>query len=59
MKSLTALGVTLRDCQPEWVVGNLLEQPLVELWNSSEFRIQRQQMGSDSPPAACRICPRF
>ncbi|MHB8707500.1 MAG: radical SAM protein [Desulfuromonadales bacterium] len=51
--------VALCDCQPERMVGNLLEQPLAELWNSPAFCTQRRQMRSDSPPAACRICPRF
>lgn len=51
--------VALCDCQPERVVGNLLEQPLGELWNSPAFCAQRRQMRSDAPPAACRICPRF
>lgn len=51
--------VALCDCQPDRVVGDLLEQPLADVWNSPAFCTQRQQMRSDSPPAACRICPRF
>jgi radical SAM protein with 4Fe4S-binding SPASM domain len=51
--------VALCDCQPESLIGNILEQPLAELWNSTELCSHRRQMRSDSPPKACRICPRF
>ncbi len=51
--------VTLCDCQPEVVVGNILSDPFSEIWNGEVFRGHRSRMKSDDPPEACRICPRF
>ncbi|MBK8794627.1 MAG: alpha/beta fold hydrolase [Holophaga sp.] len=51
--------ITCCDCQPDQVVGNLLEQPFSELWQQGVLAHQRRQMLSDTPPEACRICPRF
>ncbi len=51
--------VTVCDCQPEKSAGNLLEMPLQDIWNGEAFVKQREQMLSDAPPEACRICPRF
>ena len=51
--------LTVCDCQPEAVIGNLHETPLVEWWNGSRMREQRRRMESSDPPNACRSCPRF
>ena len=51
--------VTLCDCQPEIVAGNLLSQPLSEIWNSEVFTGHRRRMLSADPPEICKICPRF
>lgn len=51
--------VTLCDCQPEIKAGNLLAQPLCDIWNGGVFLNHRRKMLSDNPPEACRICPRF
>jgi MoaA/NifB/PqqE/SkfB family radical SAM enzyme len=51
--------VTLCDCQPGATAGNLLEQPLAEVWNGSAMRAHRLAMLGVEPPEACRICPRF
>lgn len=51
--------VTVCDCQPEAPAGNLLRQPLGEVWNGKALVRQRQQMLGEEPPVACRVCPRF
>jgi MoaA/NifB/PqqE/SkfB family radical SAM enzyme/pimeloyl-ACP methyl ester carboxylesterase len=51
--------VTLCDCQPEAPAGNLLRQPLAEVWNGEALVSQRERMLGEEPPAACRVCPRF
>ncbi len=51
--------VTICDCQPNRVVGNLFRQPLVEIWNGEKMRAFRKEMTSALPPAACLACPRF
>ena len=51
--------VTICDCQPDLVAGNLLEQPLSAIWNNGVFVQFRQRMLSADPSEACRICPRF
>lgn len=52
-------SLTLCDCQPEQVVGKLLEQPFRDLWHGGALSDQRQRMLSQTPPRACAICPRF
>lgn len=52
-------GVSLCDCQPTRVIGNLLEQDLATIWNGDALRRHRRSMRADDVPAACRICPRF
>jgi radical SAM protein with 4Fe4S-binding SPASM domain len=47
------------DCQPQRAIGNLLEKPLDEIWNSQIMMEHRMQMRSDDPPFECSICPRF
>lgn len=51
--------LTICDCQPGAGIGNILKTPLTEWWNGPAMREQRRQMLSDSPPEACRVCPRF
>ena len=51
--------VTLCDCQPEIKAGNLLTQPLPEIWNGEVFKNHRCKMLSDNPPEPCLLCPRF
>jgi len=51
--------LTLCDCQPDQVVGNLLDQPFGELWERGPLLEHRRRMLSDAPPEACTICPRF
>jgi MoaA/NifB/PqqE/SkfB family radical SAM enzyme/pimeloyl-ACP methyl ester carboxylesterase len=51
--------VTVCDCQPDWIVGNLLRQPLRELWQRGALAAHRQAMISELPPEACALCPRF
>ena len=52
-------NVTICDCQPETVIGNLNDQPLSEIWNGEPMVKHRQQMLSADPPENCKICPRF
>ncbi len=52
-------NLTLCDCQPDAVIGNIHHAPLTAWWNGPAMREHRQHMLGDNPPAACRICPRF
>jgi len=52
-------NVSLCDCQPDRIVGNLHDQPLSEIWNSGLMVKHRRKMLSESPPENCRVCPRF
>jgi len=51
--------LTVCDCQPESVIGNVHDTPVAEWWNGSRMREQRRRMESVDPPSACRSCPRF
>ncbi len=51
--------ITLCDCQPDFVVGNLLENTFSEIWNGKVLQKYRAEMISKNPPEACKICPRF
>lgn len=51
--------VTLCDCQPDQVIGNIFQQPLAEIWNGSKMVSFRKKMTSTAPPPACLACPRF
>lgn len=51
--------VSLCDCQPEVVAGNLFEQPFSDIWNGDILHNHRRKMLAASPPKACRFCPRF
>ena len=52
-------NVTICDCQPESVIGNLITQPLSEIWNGETMVKYRQRMLGPDPPDNCKICPRF
>lgn len=52
-------NVTRCDCQPQMEIGNLCRQPYSEIWNGAAMQDWRERMISDTPPAACRCCPRF
>lgn len=51
--------ITLCDCQPTEVIGNIHRQPLHAWWNGPAMTRHRQRMLGDDPPAACLACPRF
>lgn len=51
--------VTICDCQPEAVAGNLLDVPFSAIWNGEAMKQYRQQMLSPEPPKKCLLCPRF
>ena len=52
-------NVTICDCQPGSLAGNLLTDPFDSIWNGKIMRTYRQNMLSEEPPDPCRICPRF
>jgi len=51
--------VTICDCQPNKIIGNIFNQPFSEIWNGDKMVTFREQMLSSTPPAVCRSCPRF
>ncbi len=51
--------VTLCDCQPEVVLGSLLDRPLADIWSGPAMVEHRSRMLGADPPEACRLCPRF
>jgi radical SAM protein with 4Fe4S-binding SPASM domain len=51
--------ITLCDCQPNFIIGNLLEESFTDIWNGQTLQQYRGKMISDNPPEACKICPRF
>lgn len=51
--------VTICDCQPDAVAGNIWEQPFSSIWNCEKLTGYRTRMQSDDPPAECSLCPRF
>jgi MoaA/NifB/PqqE/SkfB family radical SAM enzyme/pimeloyl-ACP methyl ester carboxylesterase len=50
---------SLCDCQPEVLLGNLLEVPLSEIWNGPTMVDHRRRMCGQCPPPPCLLCPRF
>ncbi len=52
-------NLTLCDCQPETVIGNIHRNPVTSWWNGETMKEHRQRMLSEDPPEACRLCPRF
>ncbi|MDP2834459.1 MAG: alpha/beta fold hydrolase [Pseudomonadota bacterium] len=51
--------LTICDCQPGAVLGNIRSTPVSRWWNGPLMIEQRRCMLSDNPPEACRVCPRF
>ncbi len=51
--------LTLCDCQPEAIIGNIHRDPLDAWWNGPAMTDHRRRMLSDNPPEACLVCPRF
>ncbi len=52
-------NITICDCQPDPVIGNLFRDPFTGIWNGNIMKKYRALMLSGNPPDACRICPRF
>ena len=52
-------NITLCDCQPETVIGNLFQDAFSSIWNGHQMQQYRIEMLSSNPPEACKICPRF
>jgi radical SAM protein with 4Fe4S-binding SPASM domain len=52
-------NITLCDCQPDCMIGNLFQDAFSNIWNGQTLREYRAEMLSNNPPEACRICPRF
>jgi radical SAM protein with 4Fe4S-binding SPASM domain len=52
-------NVTVCDCRPEIIIGNILTRPFTKIWNGEEMVNHRRQMLGADPPEICRICPRF
>lgn len=52
-------NVTLCDCQPDQMAGNLFREPFTDIWNGGIMREHRRMMLSENLPEACRVCPRF
>jgi MoaA/NifB/PqqE/SkfB family radical SAM enzyme len=52
-------NLTICDCQPEMLIGNLLVEPFSAIWNGDAMVSHRKRMRGPDPPEACRICPRF
>ena len=51
--------VSVCDCQPEFRLGNLFDEPLSRIWNGRAMVEFRGRMTGGDPPGACRLCPRF
>lgn len=51
--------LTLCDCQPDAVIGELFHTPQTDWWNGPAMRAHRQRMLGDNPPPDCLACPRF
>lgn len=52
-------NITLCDCQPDLVIGNLWRDSFSDIWNGELIKEYRAKMLSPNPPEACMICPRF
>ncbi len=52
-------NVTLCDCRPDLVLGNLLKDHFEGIWNGEIIKRYRSLMTGRTPPEGCRICPRF
>jgi len=51
--------ISVCDCQPYKIAGNIFTKPFTEIWNGATMVGHRELMLSTQPPPACRICPRF
>ncbi len=51
--------LTVCDCQPEAVIGNIHRDGVSAWWNGPAMTEHRRRMLSDDPPEACLACPRF
>jgi MoaA/NifB/PqqE/SkfB family radical SAM enzyme/pimeloyl-ACP methyl ester carboxylesterase len=52
-------NVTICDCQPHQVIGNIYKDAFSAIWNGRPMRRHRQAMRTQNPPEACLVCPRF
>ena len=52
-------NVTICDCLPGAIIGNLLHDSFSSIWNGEAMQRHRAAMRSEQPPGGCRICPRF
>ena len=52
-------NVTICDCQPDQIIGNLYQDAFSAIWNGPPMQKHRQEMRSEGPPQACLACPRF
>ncbi len=52
-------NITLCDCQPDMVLGNLIRDSFSQIWNGEIMQKYRAEMLDPNPPEACKICPRF
>ncbi len=52
-------NVTVCDCRPHGVIGNLLDNSFSDIWNGEAMQAHRRAMESEEPPEDCLICPRF
>lgn len=52
-------NVTRCDCQPQTAIGNLRRHSFSDIWNGAAMQDWRRRIISNSPPEACRCCPRF
>ena|GEM_PF-1430965 len=52
-------NLTLCDCQPDTVIGNIHRHSVTDWWNGPIMIDHRQRMLGANPPEACLVCPRF
>lgn len=52
-------NITLCDCQPDLIIGNLFRDSFSRIWNGEIMQKYRTEMLGAKPPEACKICPRF
>lgn len=51
--------LTVCDCSPDAVIGNIYHMPFSKLWNGPVMVEYRQRMLGETPPETCLACPRF
>lgn len=52
-------NVTICDCQPSNIIGNIFTDPFSKIWNGVRMNNFRKELISSNPPATCLACPRF